>query len=326
MNKTINNIEEYISDKKYVYSKRQGLINIFKKIELWERVSGVKVENWTKEFLIDLCKNGIELKEEHFNNNELKGLELFKLADKICKTSYYGLYTNISYVNEIITFLGREDIVVKTKDFQDQIFKKKSDLFTKEEIIDICNSLVNAQDRFIIYALFSGIRGNKYEDLVKLKTKDINFETKEILLPSGKIIKMDEYLEDILRDVTDTEFGSFYYKLNRSGLYDINSFYRFNMDSEYVLKVKPTKTNGDGLGFMSFQGLQTRLKGLSKVLEETILGVNIYRSGVISRMHDIKDTWVQSEILNFLKENQYNLTAYETQKAYEELYGKQKHN
>ena len=62
MNKTINNIEEYISDKKYVYSKRQGLINIFKKIELWERVSGVKVENWTKEFLIDLCKNRIKLK------------------------------------------------------------------------------------------------------------------------------------------------------------------------------------------------------------------------------------------------------------------------
>ena len=321
MNKTINNLEEYIANKKYVYSKRQGLINIFKKIELWENVSGIKVEDWSREFLVDLCKNGIELKEKDFQNSELNALELIKLANKICKTSYYGLYTNLLHVNEILTFLDREDIIINTKDFQDQILENKSNLFTKEEIIDICNSLVNAQDKFILYALFSGIRGNKYEDLVKLKTKDINFKTKEIYLPSGKIIKMDEYLEDILRDVTDEEFGSFYYKLNRSGLYTINSFYKFNMNSEYVLKVKPTKTNGDGLGFMSFQGLQTRFKGLSKVLGKSILGVNVYRSGVISRMHDVKDTWVQTEILNFLKENQYNLTSYETQRAYEELYG-----
>ncbi len=132
---------------------------------------------------------------------------------------------------------------------------------------------------------------------------------------------MDEYLEDILKDITDKEFGCYYYKLNRSGQYDINSFYKFNMDSEYVLKVKPTVTNNHGLGFMSFQGLQTRLKGLSSVLNIQILGVNVYRSGVISRMHDIKDTWSQSEILNFLKENQYNLTAYETQRAYEDMYG-----
>ena len=132
---------------------------------------------------------------------------------------------------------------------------------------------------------------------------------------------MDDYLEDILRDITDKEFGCYYYKLNRSGQYDINSYYKFNMDSEYVLKVKPTVINNHGLGFMSFQGLQTRLKGLSNVLNIQILGVNVYRSGVISRMHDIKDTWSQSEILNFLKENQYNLTAYETQIAYANVYG-----
>ncbi len=62
-----------------------------------------------------------------------------------------------------------------TNDFQDCRIEK-TNLFTKQEIIDICNSLVNVQDKFIIYGLFSGIRGNKYEDLVKLKVKDINFD------------------------------------------------------------------------------------------------------------------------------------------------------
>ena len=322
MNKTITDFEKYINDMNCIYSKKQGLMNAFRKIELWESVTKIKIENWEREFLIELCKRGVELKKEDYNNSKLKRLDLIKLSSKICNNSYYGLYTNLVHINEVMSYLDRDDLLITTKDFQDQILEKKTDLFTKQEIIDICDSLVNAQDRFIVYALFSGIRGNKYEDLVKLQVKDINFETKEILLPSGKIIKIDEYLEDILKDITDKEFGCYYYKLNRSGQYDINSFYKFNMDSEYVLKVKPTVTNNHGLGFMSFQGLQTRLKGLSSVLNIQILGVNVYRSGVISRMHDIKDTWSQSEILNFLKENQYNLTAYETQRAYEDMYGK----
>ena len=322
MNKTITDFEKYINDMNCIYSKKQGLMNAFRKIELWESVTKIKIENWEREFLIELCKRGVELKKEDYNNSKLKRLDLIKLSSKICNNSYYGLYTNLVHINEVMSYLDRDDLLITTKDFQDQILEKKTDLFTKQEIIDICDSLVNAQDRFIVYALFSGIRGNKYEDLVKLQVKDINFETKEILLPSGKIIKMDEYLEDILKDITNKEFGCYYYKLNRSGQYDINSFYKFNMDSEYVLKVKPTVTNNHGLGFMSFQGLQTRLKGLSSVLNIQILGVNVYRSGVISRMHDIKDTWSQSEILNFLKENQYNLTAYETQRAYEDMYGK----
>ena len=321
MNKTIVDFEKYLTDMNYIYSKKQGLMNAFRKIELWESVTNVKIENWRKEFLIELCKKGVELKKEDYNNSKLKRLDLIKLSGKICNSSYYGLYTNLNYINDVMTYLDREDLLITTKDFPDQILEKKTDLFTKQEIIDICDSLVNAQDRFIVYALFSGIRGNKYEDLVKLKVKDINFETKEISLPSGKIIKMDDYLEDILRDITDKEFGCYYYKLNRSGQYDINSYYKFNMDSEYVLKVKPTVTNNHGLGFMSFQGLQTRLKGLSSVLNIQILGVNVYRSGVISRMHDIKDTWSQLEVLAFLKENKYNLTAYETQIAYANVYG-----
>ena len=321
MNKTVVDFEKYLTDMNYIYSKKQGLMNAFKKIELWESVTNVKIENWRKEFLIELCKNGVELKEKDYRNSKLKSIDLIKLSGKICNSSYYGLYTNLNYINDVMTYLNREDLLITTKDFPDQILEKKTDLFTKQEIIDICNSLVNAQDRFIVYALFSGIRGNKYEDLVKLKVKDINFETKEISLPSGKIIKMDDYLEDIVRDITDKEFGCYYYKLNRSGQYDINSYYKFNMDSEYVLKVKPTVTNNHGLGFMSFQGLQTILKVLSSVLNIQILGVNVYRSGVISKMHDIKDTWSQLEVLAFLKENKYNLTAYETQIAYANVYG-----
>ena len=314
--------ENYINNSDYVYAKKRGLMHTFRRIKLWELASNTKVKNWDLETLVKFCKEGVSL--QNVSRPEgLKVLDFVKMSKRIPTTSYFGLYTNITYINEVLRFLGRDDLILTTNEFQGDM-GKKTDLFARQEIIDICDALANAQDKFIIYALFSGIRGNKYSDLVNLKVEDVNFDTKEIKLPSGKVVIMDEYLEDILKDITDKEYGSYYYKLNRSGFYDVNSFYKLNMDCEYVVKVKPTTTNGNGLGSFSFQGLQTRLKGLSKVLGVNILGVNVYRSGVLAKMNEIKERWTQNEISEFLKDNQYNLTVYETQRAYEDFYIKNK--
>ena len=319
----IKNFEDYINNTNYIYAKKRGLIHAFKRIQLWESASNTSVDKWNLNMLVNFCKNGIDIKDVKRPAN-MEVVDFIRICKKLPTTSYFGLYTSINYINDVLKILGREDLHLSVSDFDVDEIGKKTDLFTKQEIIDICDALANAQDKFIIYALFSGIRGNKYSDLVNLKVNDINFDTKEIKLPSGKVIIMDDYLEDILRDITDKEFGAYYYKLNRSGYYDINSLYKLNMDSEFVVKVKPTVTNNNGLGCFSFQGLQTRLKGLSKVLNMNLLGVNIYRSGVISRMNESKDSWNQTEILNYLKENECKLTAYETKKAYEEVYGKKK--
>ena len=318
----IKKFEDYIDSSDYVYAKKRGLMHTFRRIKLWELASNTKVSSWNLDMLVKFCKEGVSL--QNVSRPEgMKVLDFVRMAKRIPSTSYFGLYTNITYINEVLRFLGRDDLNLTTNEFQGDI-GKKTDLFTRQEIIDICDSLANAQDKFIIYALFSGIRGNKYSDLVNLKVEDVNFDTKEIKLPSGKVVIMDEYLEDILKDITDKEYGSYYYKLNRSGFYDVNSFYKLNMDCEYVVKVKPTTTNGNGLGSFSFQGLQTRLKGLSKVLGINILGVNVYRSGVLAKMNEIKEKWTQNEISEFLKDNQYNLTVYETQRAYEDFYNKNK--
>ena len=90
MNKTVVDFEKYLTDMNYIYSKKQGLMNAFKKIELWESVTNVKIENWRKEFLIELCKNGVELKEKDYRNSKLKSIDLIKLSGKICNSSYYG--------------------------------------------------------------------------------------------------------------------------------------------------------------------------------------------------------------------------------------------
>ena len=319
----IKKFEDYINNTNYIYAKKRGLIHAFKRIQLWESASNTSVDRWNLNMLVNFCKNGVDIKDVKRPAN-MEVVDFIRICKKLPTTSYFGLYTSINYINDVLKILGREDLHLSVSDFDVDEIGKKTDLFTKQEIIDICDALANAQDKFIIYALFSGIRGNKYSDLVNLKVEDVNFDTKEIKLPSGKVVIMDEYLEDILKDITDKEYGSYYYKLNRSGFYDVNSFYKLNMDCEYVVKVKPTTTNGNGLGSFSFQGLQTRLKGLSKVLGVNILGVNVYRSGVLAKMNEIKERWTQNEISEFLKDNQYNLTVYETQRAYEDFYIKNK--
>ena len=106
MNKTVADFEKYLTDMNYIYSKKQGLMNAFKKIELWESVTNVKIENWRKEFLIELCKKGVELKKEDYNNSKLKRLDLIKLSGKICNSSYYGHTYAFSSVAQSCQTLG----------------------------------------------------------------------------------------------------------------------------------------------------------------------------------------------------------------------------
>ena len=54
MKKTINDFEKYIDDMNYIYSKKQGLMNAFKKIELWESATNIKLENWKKSLTTDI--------------------------------------------------------------------------------------------------------------------------------------------------------------------------------------------------------------------------------------------------------------------------------
>lgn len=306
--------DEFIKDIDcYNYTKKMGLKNIFEKLCFWEE-NTKDILNWDKGFLLDLCKNGIEVNVIDKSRYEKSDKKIQSIASKIDTGKYSGLYTQICYLNYILEYLKYDNLELSIKDFKDTRKNQADKFFTKEEIKNICECLTNVQDKFIIYGLFSGIKGKAYSDLVQLKVKDIKFAKREIKLPSGKIIKMDEYLEKILREVTDDNLGRKYYKLNRSGVYDRNTFYELNMSSEYVLKVKPTKANGNGLGYMSFQGMQTRLQGLM------LLGKDIYKSGVIHHMYTTKLDWTQAETGKFIKVNNYGLTAYETHTAYKDKY------
>lgn len=328
--KIIGEFENYLKEKKVTYTDIGSAIAMMNRIQLWEDLSDVKFENWNKWMLQSMLENGVSPKKEDILKYEMLGVhpeELKKLSSGICSTTYFSFRSRMHHTNTIMKFLKRDDLIINIKEFEVKIEIKTDNLLSKEEVINLCNMLTNVQDKFIIYAIFSGIKGTGYSDLVELKMDDVDLKNKEIKLPSGIIIEIDEYMEDILTDLLDPEFGRFYYKLNRSGYYDATRIVEFNWNSPYVLKVVPMTNNNDGIGCMSYQGMQTRLKGLSTALGVNLTGSDLYKAGIIEKLHE-KDPsrkhWTQQEIKDFLSETGLSMQMYDLQRKFEEKYGDKK--
>ena len=77
--------DEFIKDIDcYNYTKKMGLKNIFEKLCFWEE-NTKDILNWDKGFLLDLCKNGIEV-----NINTIKEMEEISRELGIDSSIYFG--------------------------------------------------------------------------------------------------------------------------------------------------------------------------------------------------------------------------------------------
>lgn len=54
------------------------------------------------------------------------------------------------------------------------VARYKQSIFTREEILDMCEKLANYPDRAILLGLFEGISGEGYSELLNLRTKDLS--------------------------------------------------------------------------------------------------------------------------------------------------------
>jgi integrase len=181
--KQLNDLKCYIRyDKAYSEAKEYDLLFLFKKIKVWELLSNTKIKQWEKEDLIEYFTHGIKVKPEHYrefkeviNAENLDYLAL-GLDENISK---FTLQRKVQFLNEITTnIFHREDLKLNVKDIEIDIKVKMDTIYNKEEIIDICNSLANIQDRFIIYAMFNCVRGNESSDLLQIKEQDVDLENK----------------------------------------------------------------------------------------------------------------------------------------------------
>ncbi len=267
--------------------------------------------------------------EEKYNKNILD-IDNKTIAENTKRLSYQAIMQEIYMINQIFEFMGSNKRI-NIGDFSDDMLKVNTNRFyTREELQDICESLVNPQDKILLYGLFAGLRGTAYKELLELKIKNINFEGNYIQLKDRRI-EIDSYFKSILQDAIDPVYGGTYYKYyNPSSGSKSNSSYSLNMDSEYVIKAKPYVKNNNGLNPMTNSGFQTRIEKLSNILNRSLVPIDLVRSGIMARMNDLEKYWQENDMLDkfwgtealipYLKDNKLKAEPFELLRIYKQKY------
>lgn len=174
------------------------------------------------------------------------------------------------------------------------------DIITKKNLEEMINRLENGIDKFILAGFFYGLNGEAgyKEQLLNLEVGAIDFENKKINLPDGREVIMDELLEKVCEEAINQKI---YTKLGSQGR--TNEDYFLNADSKYIIKVKPTKANNNGLSPLGAGGIKKRMTMLSDYLGIKLTPSMLKVSGVyeLLKSQENKMTIMEAEAL--LKRN-----------------------
>lgn len=135
--------------------------------------------------------------------------------------------------------------------------------YNKEFILNVCNSLINYQDKFIVYGLYQGLKGDDYADLLEIKLADISEDYSYINLKNRKFI-CDDFMARMLKGTVKSKM----YFINNNNLHNEDHYY-FNDKSEYLIKSIPTSTD-NGLSPMSKNQLEIKLNEIKKSFDEVL--------------------------------------------------------
>lgn len=282
-----------------------------------EEVRYRRINNYLNNYI---DKGKIDIKKININD-----LGIF-IEKYIVGESRVTLYSNIKCLNMILKDRGI-CIKLNSSDYIEKLNFSENKYFNKREIQQLCNVFSNAQDQFIVYALWNGIMGKDYTDLVNLKVTDIvkdEIGTPLYINVSGRKVKCDEFMQKIISYVLEDDI---YYQYTEFA----DKSYKLNMQSEYVIKVKPTKKTNDGLNHMNRSGIQSRLEMLSNIFDEDNLnikftGKSLVRSGIIYIMFEkhISEniTWTANEIKKWFKSEGLKGDISEIHRVYHKKYDK----
>lgn len=76
----------------------------------------------------------------------------------------------------------------------------RKSIITEEQLEEILRQIDNAIDKYMFYALWEGIKGKEYCEILELKLSDINVDTKEVTLCTGRTIKVSQRFISICQE------------------------------------------------------------------------------------------------------------------------------
>lgn len=263
--------------------------------------------------------NSIILMEKKLNNYFKDGIKNINKKDvdafflEITKNSTYT--TAKGYVSILNNIFKRNNVGFKLT-INDYEIKGKSEakgIYSKIEVEMAIENLINPIDKFIVMAIYNGISGNRFIELLHLKKSNIDFK-KSTICVDDKTIYMDDVFKKITMDALNQKEYAYF---TTDGLI---KYYDLNTSSEYVIKSKPLKRNKNGLEPMGVEGFKTRFKNVvASIGLETTIGT-LEKSGYIEKMHSIKKDWKVEEVRELTRTEKMNVEAYNLLRLYKNFY------
>lgn len=229
------------------------------------------------------------------------------------------IINNISILNKLLSEKGVR-FIVNSDNLIDYCTKsKKCKYLTKDELKQICDNLVNYQDKFIVYAFFKGIVGSSCKDLLSIRTKDVAKDLSYIII-KDKIVFTDDILKEYLKGLLDE-------KIYIKDILKIGKFKEeYELDSPYLIKVLPSKKSNYRARKMTTTVLRDRLENIRFLLflnlgkNVVLTPVSLFYSGIMSDMHEkqLADNkeWDILSLGEYLELRGYHVNCFELYNEY----------
>jgi len=257
--------QRYMDDCKYEPETIEGVVRvIFNATELAEETTGMDLANFNKPQIVNLLKS--------FNSKSPRRLD----GNCIYLSDYYKWCLNNGIVSSVVNPYDKnmvEDII----DLIIPIADLNNKYFTKLDVLDYMYSIPDVTNQFMLYGLFSGVKGKNNCELVNLKIEDLDEENKTVTLITGRVIHVDDLFIKLMKLANDAE--EYYY----DGVVKdaVNGSYPYTyVQNGYVLKQcqfgEFGKTVGVGITNPRFNIIKTQ-SGNNFVSASTI-----YKNGLIN--------------------------------------------
>ena len=142
-------------------------------------------------------------------------------------------------------------------------------------------------------------------ELLNLKVEDVNFK-KHTIKVGDREVHMDKEFEKITKEAIEQRV----YYTESKGSVNNNEEIEFNMDSPYIVKVRPISTTKNGLEPMKYGGFRTRFVTLRQKTGLDVSASQLETSGVVNGLLAEKKDWTVLDIEFALRMKNIKANAY----------------
>ena len=236
----------------------------------------------------DLCNFNYEDLDELFYSFRVKSMTAIqsnasiirKYLDFCIEQGYNETMINIAEVFD--SFLGKniEKYINKVAD------KKK--ILSYDEVWELCDMCVNAQDAVVFALLFEGVKGENLKELSNLRVDDVDFENKTLTVDRDgeNVLKISDRTMELIKEAINQEI----YSKGNGGEFlseTVRSFEYPLYDSKYVIRVAGRDRDEE----VQANTIISRIMKVRKWYgNEFVTATNMWLSGMIYELQKIKDT------------------------------------